>query len=347
LRVAAGLALAVVGYAVHTAMAGVNNVWQGMVADPLFHLRGGRALPVPPSFSQYDGWLQRVGEIGQLKWFPALKGPTQLALWFFILLACALLLLVVGIRTFRRDRSSLLGRTLLAISLFSLGIVPQALQRDDSTHLAWVSCVVIAFAPLALIELLRGWRPMWSVRRCAAACGVALLAVVVVVIPYSEVRSYADYTLQSFGIHRSAHEIKRGDQIFYYGRYDAYQALQQMIPEVAKITKPGDRLFVGTGDLRKTPFSEAWLYYMFPELTPATYYIEMDPGIANGKHSRLASDVASADVVILSTVWDGFDEPNDSTKLGPDKPNQVLRDKFCTVGVYGSGLYTVLKRCKP
>jgi len=128
-----------------------------------------------------------------------LKGPTQLALWFFILLACAALLLVVGIRTFRRDRSSLLGRTLLAISLFSLGIVPQALQRDDSTHLAWVSCVVIAFAPLALIELLRGWRPTWSIRRCAIACGGALLAVVVIVIPYSEVRSYADYSLQSFG----------------------------------------------------------------------------------------------------------------------------------------------------
>jgi peptidoglycan/LPS O-acetylase OafA/YrhL len=347
LRLAAGLALAVVGYGVHTAMAGLNNVWQGMVLDPLFHLRGGRSLPVPPSFSQYDGWLQRVGEIGQLKWFPALKGPTQLALWFFILLACAALLLVVGIRTFRRDRSSLRGRTMLAIALFSCGIVPQALQRDDSTHLAWVSCVVIAFVPLALIELLRRRRPTWSLRRCAVTCGVALLAVVVVVIPYSEVRSYADYTLQSFGIHRSAHEIRRGNQIFYYGRYDAYRALQKMIPDIEKIEKPGDRLFVGTGDLRKTPFSEAWLYYMFPELTPATYYIEMDPGIANGKHSRLARDVASADIVILSTVWDGFDEPNDSEKFGPDTPNQVLRDKFCSVGVYGGGLYKLLKRCKP
>ncbi|HEY3670499.1 MAG TPA: acyltransferase family protein [Acidimicrobiia bacterium] len=347
LRLAAGLALAVVGYAVHVAMAGLNNVWQGMVLDPLVHLRGGRALPVPPSFNQYDGWLQRVGEIGQLKWFPALKGPTQLALWFFILLACAALLLVVGIRTFRRDRSSLLGRTLLAIALFSCGIVPQAMQRDDSTHLAWVSCVVIAFAPLALIELLRGWRPTWSVRRCAATCGVALVALVVIVIPYSEVRSYADYTLQSFGIHRSAHEMRNGDQIFYYGRYDAWQALEQMIPDLEKMSKPGDRLFVGTGDLRKTPFSEAWLYYMFPKLTPATYYIEMDPGIANAKNSRLAGDVASADWVIKSTVWDGFDEPNDSEKFGPDRPNQVLRDKFCSVGVYGNGLYELLKRCKP
>ena len=344
-RLAAGLGLAVVGYAVHTAMAGVHNVWQGMVIDPLFHLRGGRSLPVPPSFSQYDGWLQRVGEIGQLKWFPALQGPTQLALWFFGLVGCAALLLVVGIRTFRRDRSSLNNRLLLAIALFSLGILPQALQRDDSTHLAWVSCVVIAFAPLALMELLRSRRPTWSMRRCAAICGAGLLALIVVVIPYSEVRSYADYTLQSFGIHRSAHEIRRGDQIFYYGRYDAWLGLQELIPAVEKIEKPGDRLFVGTGDLRKTPFSEAWLYYMFPELTPATYYIEMDPGLANADDSSLAADVASADWVLLTGFWDGWYEPNTSIDYGSDAPNQVVRDDFCEVGSYEDALVVLYRRC--
>ena len=46
-------------------------------------------------------------------------------------------------------------------------------------------------------------------------------------------------------------------------------------------------------------------------------------------------------------MWDGFDEPNDSEKFGSDKPNQVLRDKFCSVSVYGNGLYELLKRCKP
>jgi peptidoglycan/LPS O-acetylase OafA/YrhL len=347
-RVAAGLAAAVAGYAVHIAMAGVDNTWRGLVLDPVFHLRAGRRLPLPPSFGNYDGWLQRVGEIGQLDWpFPTLHGPAQLALWFFGLLGSVLLLLVVGFRALRRDRSSLRARTLLAVGVFCLGILPQALQRADSTHVAWVSCVAIAFVPVALVELLAGRRPGWSVRKRAVVSGVSVLALIAIVIPFSELRSYVDYSVQTFGLHRSAHEIRNGDRIFYYGRYDAFLAVEKMIPDVKRVSKPGDRLFVGTGDLRKTPFSEAWLYYMFPELTPATYYIEMDPGVANAKGSRLARDVASANVVILSRVWDGWNEPNDSSKPGPDAPNRVLQKSFCTVGIYGGGLYTLLVRCKP
>ena len=91
------------------------------------------------------------------------------------------------------------------------------------------------------------------------------------------------------------------------------------------MTKPGDRLLVGTSDLRKTPYSEAFIYYFFPELRPGTYYIEMDPGVANREGSRLADDVASSDVLVLDLIWDVWDEPNDSRKVGSDRPNQVLR----------------------
>ncbi len=78
------------------------------------------------------------------------------------------------------------------------------------------------------------------------------------------------------------------------------------------MAKPGDRLFVGTTDLRKTPLSDAYLYYMLPEYPIATRYIEMDPGVANAKGSGLASELRSADVAILSGVWDDWSEPNDS-----------------------------------
>ena len=52
-------------------------------------------------------------------------------------------------------------------------------------------------------------------------------------------------------------------------------------------------------------------------------------------------------VLVLTTRYDDWNEPNDSSKPGPDTPNRVLRQKFCTVGVYGGGLYTLLARCKP
>ena len=65
-----------------------------------------------------------------------------------------------------------------------------------------------------------------------------------------------------------------------------------MLPIVDAVTEPGDRLIVGPGDLRKTPYSEAFLYYLLPELVPGTRYIEMDPGVANAADSGLADEVA-------------------------------------------------------
>ena len=63
----------------------------------------------------------------------------------------------------------------------------------------------------------------------------------------------------------------------------------------------------------------------------------MDPGLANAEGSSLADDVASADWVILTGLWDGWMEPNSSMDFGSDAPNQVLRDHFCEVGDYEDG----------
>jgi hypothetical protein len=120
-------------------------------------------------------------------------------------------------------------------------------------------------------------------------------------------------------------------------------AANKMLPVADRISKPGDRLFVGPTDLRKTPYSDAYLYYMLPKLRPATYYIEMDPGVANRKGSRLASDLRSANIVILSAVWNDWDEPNDSRKFGSNRPNEVLKKHFCLVGKYG-GEYELYQR---
>ena len=75
------------------------------------------------------------------------------------------------------------------------------------------------------------------------------------------------------------------------------------------------------------------------DLPNGTYYIEMDPGVANRKGSKLAHDVATSDIVILSSVWNDWSEPNDSRKVGSDVPNQVLHRDFVEVGSYGNGLY--------
>ena len=110
IRFGAGLALGVVGYLVHLAMAGPYTVFKGMVLDPVVYLRGGRRLPVPPPWDHLDGFLQRSGNYMPNHWpIPALTTSAQLTVWFFLLLASVAFLLVVGIQAVRKDRSSLPG----------------------------------------------------------------------------------------------------------------------------------------------------------------------------------------------------------------------------------------------
>jgi hypothetical protein len=71
----------------------------------------------------------------------------------------------------------------------------------------------------------------------------------------------------------------------------------------------------------------------------------MDPGMANAPDSGLAEEVAAADWLILSHVWDAWDEPNDSREFGPDEPNQVVAENFCPVGDY-EPFFEVYRRCR-
>ena len=73
---------------------------------------------------------------------------------------------------------------------------------------------------------------------------------------------------------------------------DVAKSAQDLLNVIPKYARPGDKLFVGPTDLRKTPYSDAYLYYLLPEYAPGTYYIEMDPGVANAKDSRMPKDLA-------------------------------------------------------
>ena len=342
-RLFAGLSIAVVGYLIHVAMAGPGHVFKGMVLDPVFNLRGGRSLPIPPSWSHLDGFLQRAGALAQLNWpLPSLARPHQLFLFFFALLAAIAVLLFAAWRAMRASSPN--ARTLLIVALFSLGILPQALQRVDSAHFSWVGCVPFGFLPVALFDLARRRWPGMQPRRLAIGASALSLALIVLLVPAFTASTYADYVLQTFGTHRTAYKIEHDGRVFYYGKQDRAQAAQMVIDAAAKISKPGQKLFVGPVNLRKTPYSDAYLYYMLPDLKPGTYYIEMDPGMANANDSGLDKQLASSDIAILSAIWDNWSEPNDSRKVGSDKAEKVLARDFCRVGTY-LGLYELYRKC--
>ncbi len=334
-------------YLVHIAMAGIGDSIQGMVIDPIFHLRGGRSLPLPPSFDHFDGFLLEAKEALQVRWpIPSLAGPAQLATWFWLMLA-AVAALVVTARRARRGRpdarTSLTVTTLAVVAAFCVGILPQALQRPDTVHIAWVSCIPLGFLAVVGAEIARTRRPSWGSWKVLALGALPLVAVLYLAVPNFLVRDYADISLETFGVRRQSYEIRNAGRVFYYGAEANAAELAELLPVADRIAKPGDRLVVGTGDLRRTPLSEAFLYFLLPDTRPGTFYIEMDPGVANAPDSRLADDLRHADLVILSRAWDGFDEPNDSRELGSAEPNRVLRRHFCSV--LDTGTYELLRRC--
>jgi len=314
--------------------AGPRNMIRGMFVDPVFRLRPGRSLPVPPSFNTLDGWLQKAAGLRTLGWpLPAPSSAQQVFIWFFLVPASAFFVAAVGVWAVRREPDSVRTRTLRAIGFFGVGMLTQAMQRPDTAHFAWVSCVPMALVPAAIAELVRGrpW-PSWS-RTVATASPVAI--VIVLLIPHYTVRTYVDLTGQSFGRNVFGFPVNHDGRNFYYGSPEAAAAANELVADLGQKSVPGQRLFVGPMDLRQTPYSDAFYYYLFPHLVPATYFIEMDPGIANAPGSRLTADVESADWLILSNVWTGWTEPNASRDVGSDEPNQAVAKDFCLVKDYG------------
>jgi Dolichyl-phosphate-mannose-protein mannosyltransferase len=330
---------------VHVALVGPSTAFRGMVIDPVFRLRAGRELPRPPSWTHLDGSLQAIAELVPPWWkLPALSAEKSLFLWFFAMLIVPVILMVVAIRLWRQAHSPR-AAVLLSGALFSVGIAPQALQRPDSTHLSWVTCISFPFLILAVVEVVRNRHPRSTQRQRVAAGLVVALGLTMVVAPLFTFRYYLLHTRVSLGNVHTPFPVSRDGRRFYLGDYGPYLASRDVIADLDRLSKPGERLLVGPSDLRRTWYSDAFFYYMFPELTPSTYFIEMDPGLANATGSRLASEVASSDWVILTGFWDGWREPNSSMDFGSDEPNQVLRDNFCEVGTYQNGLVRLFHRC--
>jgi hypothetical protein len=122
---------------------------------------------------------------------------------------------------------------------------------------------------------------------------------------------------------------------------EAHEA-EQTVAAVNRISEPGDRLFVGPDDLRVTFYVDTYLYHLLPDLEPATYYLTMTPGTANREGSRLASDIASADVVVMGTLPD-YTQLTPNAEIGSDAATQVLEQHFCLVDTFF--VHLIYRRC--
>jgi hypothetical protein len=218
------------------------------------------------------------------------------------------------------------------------------MQRPDSAHFLWVSAVIGPLAIIAILEWVRHRYPRTHPRFQLLAGTSAFAVVVFALIPFYTVRTYADLAVRSLSGQLDVREVSRNDRYFYLGDERPWRATLEVVDDLGAMIRPGDRLFVGPVDLRQTAYSDAFFYHLFPEAIPATYYIEMDPGLAN-QDPRLADDVYSADWLILTRFWSGWIEPNSSVEFGSDLPNQVVEDNFCLKRSYQNDLVRLFVRC--
>ena len=151
---------------------------RGMVLDPVIYLRGGRR----PARSRrrgthLDGFLQRAGDLQQLAWpIPALEHVRSSCSSGS---SCSWHGRVprgrrrsgAARRARRRSRAaSLLGGRRCSAS----GCCPRRMQRVDSAHFAWVSCVPLGVpARSRSSRCCAGAAPGCSVRRARAGVGAA------------------------------------------------------------------------------------------------------------------------------------------------------------------------------
>jgi len=281
---------------------------------------------------------------------PRLTAPQQLFAWFVLLIVATLFVVAVGVWAVRRDRAGLRARFLLSAGLFAAGLLPQAVQRSDSAHLGWVSSVAIALVPAAVVELAslrRAHRSdpdpeaLYAPRRTRwvgiVTCVITVL-VVVLLVPTYVARRYESLVQDSIDGTRLSTDVRHDGRAFPVGVDGTFAgSVRKLLQAVDEHSRPGDRVIVGTGDLRRTPYIDSFLYYLLPKLRPGTRFIEMEPGITNRKGTALSDELRRADLVIVSKRWDHWDEPNDSMKPGDPEPARVFRDRFCRIGAYGDG----------
>jgi hypothetical protein len=257
-------------------------------------------------------FLLPVIHIGPRGHLPISTAPPETILVFCFYLAASATNLVVAFLELR-GRNPERGRLLLSAALLGLALVHYPLSRFDSGHVFNAAVVSFIFLPLSLWVLastVAEQLPRW-------AKVVAMPVVVLVAIPLLKLRPREEGVF-----------IEQNGRSFPIAKNQLPQTVNQIVSELHRSSVAGQFLLVGPADLRRTRYCDTWIYHLFPQLRPASYFLQMEAGGANAPGSRLANDVERADWLILNRAWDILYEPNRSAEFGPDEPNQLVRSEF-------------------
>ena len=260
----------------------------------------------------------------------------RLLLFFAVHLVAVVLNLAAGIIAMRMFDDSRTTPVLLAVALFAAGITHQPYHRLDFIHLLFAAFLTISFVPISLLvfaSAIRGQllHPPFAAAFCAGSAALLFLC-----MPSIRNGTIIAFTHPLGTTPRGSFLVKRNDRSFPLLSSSSALLVEQMLEKLDLLSKPGERLFVGPADLRRTNYSDTFIYHLMPKLRPASPFLEMNPFSANAPGSRLSSDLEQADWLVLNRAWDDWPEQNRSRENGPDEPLRVVRNNFILVEEYGS-----------
>jgi hypothetical protein len=309
----AGAALAALPLAGLTLLVGWDQIYNNLVLFPVIRSSPGRRLPI-------------------------FSADLYLICLFVLHVIASLFNAAVGVKVVRAQPHEIGARLLLGSALLGLGLTHQVMQRLDLMHVLSAAIVSIGLLPLSLTTLLSGTTPTRVHRWPATLAITTVFAILAFAAPElfarfrQEVISSLNAKTDSIGF------VQINSRSFPLGAADKTAAANEIVAAVNSSAAPGQKLFVGPADLRRTNYNNTFFYHLLPQLVPATYFLEMNPLSANRPGSRLAADVQSADWLLLDRTLDKWSEPNRSVEFGSDSPNVIVRDRFELVKEAGNYL---------
>jgi hypothetical protein len=278
------------------------------VAGDIARGADGRRLPIP-SPSSYPGNLLRAA-----------------------LISVAFLVAVGAVAFFRRG--DLRQRIFLGAGLACVASLPHTLSRPDQMHV-----LAGAILPLTLFPLLVSDGVQRLSRRVAAfaVVGIAVVALdVAAIVSTGQLRPLFDaQPAPGATIRHARRSFPLADPV-------TAAHVQSVVDAAARSAPRGSRLFVGPRDLRRTNYADTYVYFLLPEFRPASFYVELEPGTLNQGAVRGVAELRKADLLILTTLWDAWNEPNTSREYGSSAPNRFVATYFCET--FRRGEYSLFVR---
>jgi hypothetical protein len=224
-------------------VAGVGPVLNDLFFLPVLHSSPARNLP----FSEVD---------------------FRLLLFFAVSLVAVVLNIAAGIIAMRVFDDSRTTPVLLAVALFAAGITHQPYHRLDFIHLLFAAFLTISFLPISFLvfaSAIRGQllRPPFVGAFCAGSAALLFLC-----MPSIRNGTIIALAHPLGATPRSSFLIKRNDRSFPLLSPSSAAMVEQMLEKLDFLSKPGERLFVGPADLRRTNYSDTFIYHLMPKLRP-------------------------------------------------------------------------------